>query len=134
MRLSVAKFFLPMIFMLPITPVFGRGEAGTQVFYFPFAFQTDIGITRKTIESQALICIKINSSYMIESLEDLILYKDGITVEPYNIRLKLVCNGHIYFFDRLGNGVVDGKKTVIINREKFEGMISSQKINLTLRQ
>lgn len=134
MRRSIAKLFLPMVFMLPVTPVFGRGEPGTQIFYFPFSFQTDVGITRRTIESQALICIKINASYMIESLEGLIVPRDGITMETYNIRLKLICNGRTYFFDRLGNGVVDGKKPVFINREKFESMVSSQKINLALRQ
>lgn len=106
----------------------------TKICYFPFDYSTDSPITRNSIEAEALIFLRVDSNFIIDRLDSLVSLCNPVKMDEKNIRLMLVLKGRTYFFDRRGNGVDDARRSVIIDREKFETMISDRKITLSLNR
>jgi hypothetical protein len=112
----------------------GGGNMHTQISYFPFAYSTDAPITRNSIDSEALIFIRIDTNFIVDRIDSIISSKGSAPIDEKNIRLKLLLKGHTYLFDRLGNGTIDGHTSVHIDPKKFETLVSDKKIDLKLSQ
>ena len=127
---------LPRVFwgMLSLASVVAHGEDFTlKLFYVPFGVKTDVPITSKSIEKNAIITIVLRSFASSKAFDGMIEMAHGkCDADMQNIHMKLYIYNDIYLFDGNGCGIKNGKMHCHIDIEKVKNVISTEKIAMPL--